>query len=451
MSLTAANYYKILTRPPIKYCPHVPMPKQWELLNSKTLETFYGGAWAGGKSDGQLMAALLYVDRPDYHALLLRRTYSDLALPEAIMNRLHNWLGGSDARWNASEHTYEFPGGATITFGYLENWRDRYRYRSAEFQYVGLDEGQQFTEEDALYTFSYLRKKEGSTVPLRWILTANPGDIGHEWLDKRYALDANTLETRGIGSDITVIRSQFEDNPHVDPVSLKNLEKLDPVTFAQLRWGNWGVSKSGGLFSREKFPILDEPPHPSALESVVRYWDLAATAPERGKDPDYTSGLKLAYGGGVYTILDLVHGKYGPEQLEEVLRSTAQLDGYQVKIREEQEGGASGAIVINAHKRLFSGYDFQGVRVTGSKLDRARPCSAAASHSFIRLMRAAWNDALLAELQAFPYGPHDDIVDSLTGAYNELTSGGAVVPINLASTRSPIADHARGRGRVFLI
>jgi predicted phage terminase large subunit-like protein len=440
---TLVDAVQALDKPVIPYCPHIPTPKQWELINSTTRETFYGGAWAGGKSDGQLMCALRYVDHSDYHALLLRRTYSDLSLPSAIMNRLHNWLAGTDAKWLAQDHTYLFPSGATVTFGYLENWRDRYRYRSSEVQYVGLDEGQQFSEEDALYTFSYLRKVEGSPIPLRWVLSANPGDIGHDWINKRYGLEGHDLNTRVVG-DITIIRSQFEDNPYVDKSSLENLEKLDPVTFAQLRYGNWGINKSGGLFTRESFGIVEAPPNDNSFDSIVRFWDLAATAPERGKDPDYTSGLKLGKIDKFFYVLDLIHGKYDPATLDRILTSTAKLDGYGVRIREEQEGGASGVIVIDTHaKGIFAGYLFAGVRSSGSKLDRARPASAAASKGFIRLVRAPWNTEFLNELQVFPYGSHDDIVDSLSGAFNELNLNALTIPETLSSRGGVFSNLAR--------
>src|SRR5256885_7901003 len=35
---------------------------------------------------------------------------------------------------------------STLTFGYLDNENDVYRYQSAEFQYVGFDELTQFTD-----------------------------------------------------------------------------------------------------------------------------------------------------------------------------------------------------------------------------------------------------------------------------------------------------------------
>jgi len=38
--------------------------------------------------------------------------------------------------------------------------------------------------------------------------------------------------------------------------------------------------------------------------------------------------------------------------------------------------------------------------------------------------RAPWNKDFFNELENFPDGAHDDIVDTLSGAFNELNGGG---------------------------
>ena len=120
------------------------------------------------------MAALAYVDVPGYRALLFRRSFPDLNLPGALMDRAREWLGGSAARWNAHDHVWTFPSGASLTFGYLENEKDKYRYQSAELQYIGFDELTQFAESQYLYLFSRLRRLAGSAVPLRMRAASNP-------------------------------------------------------------------------------------------------------------------------------------------------------------------------------------------------------------------------------------------------------------------------------------
>lgn len=138
--------------------PHQPFLRQRMFKGLVCDEALYGGQAGGGKSDTLLSGALEYVDVPGYAALLLRRSFTDLALPGALMDRAHQWLRGTPAKWSGQTKTYTFPSGATLTFGYLENENDKYRYQSAEFQFIGFDELTQFEETQYRYLFSRLRR-----------------------------------------------------------------------------------------------------------------------------------------------------------------------------------------------------------------------------------------------------------------------------------------------------
>jgi hypothetical protein len=226
---------------PAQYIPHKPHPQQAKFLALACLEAMYGGAAGGGKSDALLMGALAYVHVPGYSALLLRRTYQDLSLPGAIMDRAATWLANTSARWNGTDKRWTFPSGATLSFGYLDTERDKYRYASAEFQFIGFDELTQFPEGWYRFLFSRLRKAEGMPVPLRMRSATNPGGIGHEWVKRRF-LDPD--------DGPPFVPARLHDNPSVDQAGyLEALDKLDPNTKRQLLEGVW-IRDAGGLVYR---------------------------------------------------------------------------------------------------------------------------------------------------------------------------------------------------------
>jgi len=404
-----------------EFIPHSPMrnPKQAAFLTLDYLEALYGGSAGGGKSDALLMGALQYVDEEGYAALLLRRTFADLSLPGALMDRAREWLTGK-AKWHDKEKTWEFPKGSTLTFGYLEHETDKYRYQSAEFQFIGFDELTQFTETQYRYLFSRLRRLLGSKIPVRMRSASNPGNIGHEWVKQRFIIE-------GRGSGRIFIPASLSDNPYVDAVAYrKALEKLDAVTREQLLSGVWDVKITDGKFKREWFEIVEDYPSDAMF---VRYWDLAATTPKltaggRNTDPDYTVGALLCEKSGIYYVVDLRRVRARPKEVEELVQQTAREDGKSVPIYMEQEPGSAGVNTIDHYTReVLKGYEFRGKRATGSKELRANPVSSASEHGNVKLVRGPWITGFLDEAEIFPRGAHDDQIDAVSGGFEVLSEG----------------------------
>lgn len=398
------------------YIPLKPTSKQLAFLLLPCLEALFGGAGGPGKSAALLMGALQYVNSPSYAALLIRKTFTDLSLPSALMDVAASWLSGTEAKWSDVEKTWHFSSGATLTFGYLDTTKDKFRYQSAAFQYIGFDELTQFPEMDYTFMFSRLRRLAGSDIPLRMRGASNPGNIGHDWVKKRFMDDHSP--------DRVFLRARIEDNPHLDIEEYRrSLAELDPITQRQIENGDWSARHGGSKFRREWFKIVEAAPIKAAR---VRRWDFAATEPKPGRDPDWTVGLKLARtSDNILYVEDVIRFRGSPLMVEQTVKQAADLDGKEIIIRAEQEPGSSGIRTIDdMMRRVLMGFDFKGVPSTGSKEIRANPVASQAEAGNIKLVKGRWIPAFLDELELFPSGSHDDQVDALSGALADLTSPG---------------------------
>jgi hypothetical protein len=273
--------------------------RQQAFLWLDCLEAMFGGAAGGGKSDALLMAALQYVDVPGYAAILFRKTMTDLKLPGSLIPRSHEWLEGTDASWNGSDHTWTFPSKASITFGYMRNDEERHRYRSTEFQFIGWDELTDFTRLQFTYMFSRMRRlKTAADIPIRMRAATNPGGRGHEWVKRRFItrLDdppeadeyIEMLGRPGRRSDRVFIKSLLGDNPSIDQAAYRySLEQMDVQTQAHLLEGDWDAREPGNWMIRNHTWI-------EAAVEMGREW--AQTGP-----PEPAGELSLSMDWGTHT------------------------------------------------------------------------------------------------------------------------------------------------------
>jgi predicted phage terminase large subunit-like protein len=403
---------------------HIPTPKQARFLFLRNLEAFYGGAAAGGKTDALLMAALQFVEVPYYRALLLRRSYSDLNLPKALMDRSIEWLYETDALWNGKDYAWTFPRGAELSFGYLKNENDKYRYGSSEYHFIGFDELTEFTETQYAFLFSRLRKTVDDPIPIRMRSASNPVGPGFPWVKQRFIIE-------GKEKNRVFIPARLEDNPHVDLASYEDsLSRLDPITRARLRSGDWNLADVGKTFQQEWFdPLIKVAPSDARR---VRYWDMASTQPKPGTDPDYTVGVLMSRKDGVYYVEHIVRFRGPPAKNEATIKQTAALDGKNTTVVMEQEPGSSGVTVIDHYRRhVLDGYAFYGNKTTGSKELRAAPFSSACEARNVHLVEGMWIRDYLDELAVFPSGTHDDQVDAASGAYEWLSRRGGELQVEV--------------------
>jgi predicted phage terminase large subunit-like protein len=406
------------------YCPEEPSLPQKVFLRTNGLEALFGGAAGGGKSSALLMSALQFVDVPNYSAILFRRTFADLSLPGALMDRFKSWMSNyDDVHWNNNSFVATFPSGARISFGYLNNQSDYLRYKGSEFQFIGMDEVTEIRESDYRYMFSRLRRPNSgplSEVPLRMRCASNPAP---NWVRQRFIVE-------GLSEGRIFVPSKLTDNPGIDATSYRQaLQALDPIERRRLEEGDWWSTTLGSLFERESVIIIDqsEVPTISNTAKVVRFWDLAATEPNHSNpDPDYTVGTLMMFDQGIAYVMDVKRVRVKGEKVEQLISQTAYEDGLDTPILMEMEPGSSGKALVDQYARyVLPGYNFAGIRATGDKVTRARPFAAAVANGNVRVVRGPWLTQWLDELSSFPEAcDHDDQVDSAVGAFTHLAGLG---------------------------
>ena len=154
-----------------------------------------------------------------------------------------------------------------------------------------------------------------------------------------------------------------------------------------------------------------------------RYWDLASTDPGKigANDPDWTAGALVSCIDGKYIIHRIDRMRGSPKDVEDFVKAQAIRDGRDVKITIEQEPGSSGVNTIDHYQRtVLVGFSVKGNRPTGSKSLRANPVSSAAEAGNVSLLTGSWVEPFLDEAESFPFGTHDDQIDAVSGAFEEI-------------------------------
>ena len=177
--------------------------------------------------------------------------------------------------------------------------------------------------------------------------------------------------------------------------------------------------QGGGLFKRSWFKIIEPEVAAAMMGRECRGWDTAAT---EGAG-DWTVGVKLKQAAEKFIFMNVVRGQFGPSEQKAVIKTTAIMDGRFCKVREEQEPGSAGKVVIASRAQDLVGYDYGGVPLSGDKEVRAGPLRAQAEAGNVYIVRAPWNEAFLEELELFPNGTNDDQVDGASCSFNALTLG----------------------------
>jgi predicted phage terminase large subunit-like protein len=419
------------------FMPHFPTPKQIAALIAceSGQRVLYGGAAGGGKTDCLLMAALQYIHIPGYKAVVIRRTYPQLAGEDGVMARAKQWGWASKgATWSERHSMWTFPSGAVIAFKHLDLQKHADDYQGKEYHFVGLDEVTQWADENlALYPATRLRRSKAvaqAGVRLRFLATANPGGPGHGWVRQRWVDPV----TRQKGHQY--IPARMEDNPHLDHAEYQRvLRSQGAVTYNRLARGDWSIIE-GGLFAKAKWVVVSRAP---AETRWVHSIDLASSKKQKS---DFSASGYIGLGpDGILYIRDLKMWKELWPRTRAILKQRILNDPATVLI--EAIGGFQVAASDLQHDPDLMGVIIRPIKHKGDKVSMAGPWAAWAEDERVALVAGDWLKDFTDQASTFPLSKHDDMIDVVSQGYTFLATPQGKATLGKPSTAFQNPDRLR--------
>lgn len=436
---------------------------QERFLSTPADIAIYGGSAGGGKTWALLLEPLRHVGNPDFGAVIFRRESVQITNEGGLWDeaaKLYPLAHGVPRL--APRPMYTFNGRGRVSFAHLNQELSVLDWQGAQIPLIEFDELTHFSRDQFFYMLSRNRSTCGVRPYVR--ATCNPdadswvAEFIAWWIDPetgypipersgvvrymariddvvRWGDSAQQLaDEHGCAPEdcksVTFIAASIYDNKALlahDPGYLANLKALSRVERERLLGGNWKIRPSAGMyFMRQDVTLLDE--RPQDVRRWVRAWDLAATEKtEANADPDWTAGPLIGRrSSGRIVIADLVHVRRKAQDVRALVKRTAEGDGKHVTIRLPQDPGQAGKDQVASYVTELAGWPVFTRAPTGDKVLRAEPFAAQWQAGNVEVVRAPWNEELFGELEAFPEGAHDDIVDGLAeGFYGLLGAGPA--------------------------
>ena len=413
---------------------------------------FYGGAAGGGKSYAILLDPLYDINNKNFGAVIFRRTTKQITSEGGLWDVAGDLYTKLGALPNNQSLSYRFPSGSKVTFAHMEYEKNRLDWQGSQIPFIGFDELTHFTWKQFTYLVSRNRSVSGAKSRIRATLNPDPDHWVRSFIDwyisdKGFAIPERSGIIRYFiiqGDDIlwgdtaeeltdqfpdalpksfTFISSSIFDNKillEADPAYLSNLQALPRIEREQLLDGNWDIRPSAGMyFSKSDVEIVDA--HPK-IKRWVRAWDQAGSiVKQKSDDPDWTVGAWIGLGeDGYYYICDIERFRCEGSQVDKKILNIATLDNKTTVVRLAQDPGSAGKRLAQSQVKMLSGYTVRARTVSGDKETRAKPFSAQWEAGNVKILRGEWNDTFLNEMENFPLGAHDDQVDAVVDAFEEL-------------------------------
>ncbi|MBT9151355.1 MAG: hypothetical protein DDT40_01548 [candidate division WS2 bacterium] len=199
----------------------------------------------------------------------------------------------------------------------------------------------------------------------------------------------------------------------------KKLKKVGERLFSAI-WQQQPFDVTSDFFDIEKLKFTEFLPGERPI-FTLRSWDISKGATIKA---DYTVGVKMVLTNHKRIgVTHLIRGQYGlktqdgerNENREKILE-TARNDGFDTVILIETGVAAAGSLLFDEWEEHLEGYTVHQSEAITLKVDRATPLSNSIIDEdfFINLNDSKMIEAVKNEMESFPDGVNDDIVDAIS-------------------------------------
>lgn len=338
---------------------------------------------------------------------------------EDVLSRSREIYNPLGCQYRAGIRTWIMPNEARLKLRFLENDADASKYQGHSYTWIGLDELGSWPSPDPVDKLrATLRSAKGVTC--RMISTANPGGLGHAWINERYIKPAPPMTPFYDADRHTwrvFIPSRLQDNKILldnDPTYIDRLKSSGPSWLVKA-WleGDWTAAQEGNIFLREMWQYYKVVP---IIERIVHSWDCAF---KTGEENDFSVCTIWAVCKTGYYLLHRWKDKVEFPELKRVAIQLAnQIPPNQILI-EDKASGQSLIQELQRETRL----SITPYKVDRDKIARAHAASPTVEAGKVYLPEGEpWVMDYVDEMAAFPKALHDDDVDSTTQfLLNELS------------------------------
>lgn len=450
--------------------------RQTDFLASKADIAIYGGSAGGGKSFALLLEGMRHFQKSGFVGVVFRRDSTQLRDGGLWTESQELYSNFPNAKMSDVSMTWTSKENGILKFSHMQHEKDKLTHQGKQYGLIGFDELTHFSESQFFYLLSrnrstickpYVRATcnpdadswvaefidwwigaDGFSIPersgkiryfyrsegvLNW--ADDPSELIEKFKPQIMALynkadwDSDFYDfAKNMIKSVTFISSSIFDNKILlksNPDYLASLQAQDKVNRERLLNGNWKIRQSAGMYFKEEyFKFVSA--IPNDIVSYVRSWDLASSEPTpTNPSPDATAGVLMGKDkAGFIYVLDVKCIKGTPARVKDLIMNTAvrdKADYGNVTITIPQDPGQAGKGQAQDMVRMLSGFNVKTERPTGDKVTRASGFSAQCEVGNVYILTGDWNSSYLRELESFPEGKHDDMVDASADSFNQIS------------------------------